>query len=59
MVIQSVQELEELSEGTHAELPQRRTRAELQEKCSKFHEETDLISSYTRNTEPLKKEVFM
>ena len=42
MVVQSVQELEELSEGTHAEFPHKRTRAKLQEvfKCSNVHEDT-------------------
>ena len=40
MVVHSVLELKESSVGTDAEFPQRRTQAELQEKCSSVHEDT-------------------
>ena len=63
MVVQSVRERIELSEGTDAEFPQRRTLVELQEEYSSVHrvmqEGTDIISSYTRNTKQVEeKEVF-
>ena len=59
MVVQSARELTDSSVGTDIKFAQRRTRAELQKKCSSVHkvmqEGTDLISSYTRNIEQLKK----
>ena len=53
MVVQSVRELTESSEGTEVVFPQRRTLAEVKEECSSVHgvmqEGTDLISSYKKH----------